>query len=449
MGSTAVRIDNRSLYEIASIIGEYKPDVSVQILENVISSGTGGVVDAELYNALGVARLKANGDIAGSLDAYEKAIAAGGSDPQVYANQAYAKMWNYDLSGAFESLYNALALNDKHEDALVKLYTAYFHSGQYFKAYQTQQKLISITDNPYNRQGLGLTELLLSNMTYDGLFQLGVENFIHRLGMRTAKLANPWRGDARELKGKVINVYLEQGLGDVVMFVPYLDHLVEEMGCRVRVISRGEHDAHLDALAQIYKDSTDVWCETELIYSKDSIPSCDIEMWLFELLRLGVPGKIVNRGSGLEVSGNAKFGLVWRGNPKHPNDRWRSIPFSVLESFIEKNSDKLVCLQDSLKPSEELFLKNSGVEIPDVSTFEKLSVSICSLKGVLSIDSFVGHFAGNLGCPVNLFVPVNTDWRWGYHGSTTPWYSNHKLVRQKCIGEWEGVLNEWTKTIND
>ena len=65
-----------------------------------------------------------------------------------------------------------------------------------------------------------------------------------------------------------------------------------------------------------------------------------------------------------------------------------------------------------------------------------------SLDEVVSVDSAVAHLAGALGKPVTLLLRYRSEWRWQCQGESTPWYPQHRLLRQPQAGDWHSVMTE-------
>ena len=65
-----------------------------------------------------------------------------------------------------------------------------------------------------------------------------------------------------------------------------------------------------------------------------------------------------------------------------------------------------------------------------------------SVDLIITSDTSLSHLAGALGLPNWLLLKRIPDWRWMLDRSDSPWYPNHKLFRQKKIGDWLSVFDE-------
>ncbi|MDI9336248.1 MAG: hypothetical protein QM520_04380, partial [Gammaproteobacteria bacterium] len=61
---------------------------------------------------------------------------------------------------------------------------------------------------------------------------------------------------------------------------------------------------------------------------------------------------------------------------------------------------------------------------------------------VITVDTSVAHLAGALGKPVWLLNRLDTCWRWGNSGNTTPWYPSMFIMRQERPGDWASVFRQ-------
>ena len=65
-------------------------------------------------------------------------------------------------------------------------------------------------------------------------------------------------------------------------------------------------------------------------------------------------------------------------------------------------------------------------------------ISNCDL--IISVDNTTAHLAAALGKPVWLLLPFNADFRWLENISTSVWYKNVTLIRQKKENDWSNEI---------
>jgi tetratricopeptide (TPR) repeat protein len=236
-----------------------------------------------------------------------------------------------------------------------------------------------------------------------------------------------WSGE--NLDGKTLVLYIEQGLGDLVMtsrFVPIL----EEMGAKVIV----ECPTIAHGLFH---------CETCVSYTGDMDYHCSL---------LSVPGVL-----GCEISGKPYLdrkegkgiGICWAGSPLHPNDRNRSCSLKHFGIFpgelygFQKDCRPHVYSDGSVIDFSEANVKfiNLADRMVDLSATAKL---LGEMDLVVTVDTCVAHLAGAVGVNTFLMLPKVADWRWGL-GARTKWYSSMKIFRQSKVGEWGPAFDEALK----
>lgn len=291
---------------------------------------------------------------------------------------------------------------------------------------------------------MSLTELLL------GDFAAGWKNYELRWRVRNAASPRiptpPWSGDI-PVEGKRILLWCEQGLGDTVQFCRYAP-LLAARGARVIL----EVPATLATLAKSLSG-----VETQLIQG-GTLPDFDLHCPLLSLpLAMGTdlgsipaqvpyltaePKKISEWAERLSVSQGLRIGFVASGNPKHKNDRNRSLPLASLAPLIRQG---VACylLQQECRAADEEYLEATPAIMdlrPWLTDFSETAAAIACMDLIISVDTSVAHLAGALGKPVWILLPYNPDWRWLLGRDDSPWYPGTRLFRQPAIGDWDTVV---------
>ena len=386
----------------------------------------------------------------GSLYHFKHAMAADPTEPQYAVNAAYGYLLTYQPEKAEKLALEVLENHPDFADACVKLFNSLQHQGRYRDGYEAQLKYINVFDCDFSRMALGLTEFMLSDMKDEEMYRKALVNYRGRYAQLNHSLVNHPLGSPALLKtfleDQDVWVFLEQGLGDSVMMIPYIQKLAAEIANRVMVVSV-DHDSSIDCFESLgcfnkYKNITLI---KQANYHGD--PASEPQVWMFDLLALGMPSAVC-KPQKLRGNPNGKTGIVWRGNPKHPNDFWRSIPFEDMKPFIKQNGKHLLSLQSNLTIEEAEFLKANGVEIDhSIPGYDHLCEVVGNLKQVVTVDTFMSHLAGYMGVPCALLLSTVADWRWGISDVKTPWYTNHSLLRQSKIGDWKALLNDVQRSI--
>ena len=156
--------------------------------------------------------------------------------------------------------------------------------------------------------------------------------------------------DGRPLQGRTILLHAEQGLGDAIQFVRYVP-LVKQRGgvviveCPKRLLSLLRSCAGIDRLVGRGDDLPPFDVHAPLLSlpgvfctSLETIPA-DVP-YLF-----ADPGRVAHWRQELGGIAGFKIGIAWRGNPKNPNDRNRSIPLGRFEPLARCCGVRLLSLQ--------------------------------------------------------------------------------------------------------
>ena len=252
-----------------------------------------------------------------------------------------------------------------------------------------------------------------------------------------------------DIKGLTILLHAEQGLGDVIQFVRYVP-FVAQLGSKVVI------ECHKE-LKSLLKDVEGV---QQVISQGEELPLFDVHCpiaslpLIFNTTPYNISAKIpyiyldpilVGRWKNKLLNDNSKLriGLVWAGNPKHKNDKNRSIPLSYFVA-LEKLSDITFYSLQKGEASKEAKNLPVGMKFVDLTEeihdFSDTSALIECLDLTISVDTSVAHLAGAMGKPIWTLLPYKPDWRWMLGKEDSPWYPTMRLFRQPSPGDWESVI---------
>lgn len=255
-----------------------------------------------------------------------------------------------------------------------------------------------------------------------------------------------WEGE--DLAGKTILLQYEQGFGDIIQFVRYAP-MVKARGGRVI----------LRAPQQLLSLMRSVPGIDDLFSNEETAPAFDLHVPLISLpLIFGTqsdtvpapvpyitpdPGRVAQWRERLANYAGISVGLVWQGNPAHPNDWHRSIRLGQLRPLLDCPGARFVSLQ--IGPGEQQVQEFAGrildtAQLIDPTSFADVAAIIANLDLVITVDSAIAHLAGAMGKPVWILLASSSDWRWLKDRADTPWYPQALLFRQKDAGDWAGVV---------
>lgn len=264
-----------------------------------------------------------------------------------------------------------------------------------------------------------------------------------------------WRGE--DIKGKKILVHAEQGFGDTLQFVRYMEQLQRLGAC---VIFEAPQP-----LERLLKTCQGI---DYLIRRGEPIPTFDFHVPLLNIPgQLGtelnnIPAHIPYLHSTAELNGKwqgllaalgegYRVGIAWAGSAKHANDQSRSIPAQELALLSELKGVHWISLYKPTpgysvsKPEGYLRLIDWTRELHDYADTAAL---VDQLDLVVAVDTSVAHLAGALGKPVLILLPFVPDWRWLLQGERSPWYPTAELIRQGRNEKWSDVLKKVVDRIN-
>lgn len=256
-----------------------------------------------------------------------------------------------------------------------------------------------------------------------------------------------WTG-AEPLADKTILLHAEQGLGDTLQFCRYVP-LVKALGATVVLEAPPELKSLLATLPGV-----DIFVDA----SRAPLPPFDIHCPLMSLplalhtelstIPREVPyltpdsARVSKWQTKLGISDRPRIGVVWSGNPKHLNDRNRSIPLADLKPLMS-DAFEWISAQKVVREGDQEALASSplrhfGDELVD---FSDTAALLQAVDCVLSVDTSVAHLAGALGRPLWLLLPHTPDFRWLLDREDSPWYPQARLFRQSEPGGWSGVFD--------
>lgn len=264
----------------------------------------------------------------------------------------------------------------------------------------------------YSSGALRVLELLRRG-DYAELWRLH-ENRTSRTEGPIARCRTPeWRGEP--LAGKRLMVFGEQGMGDEIQFGRFLPR-VKALGAHVTAAvlpaNRRLFAEQLGADETLDRSETRTFA-ADYVVGLLSLPhrlECHDEASLGRAPYLMAPAP--RRKGGV--------GVVWRGEPRHPNDANRSMP------------------------SPDLLMSLPGATLiePDGDAIDSLNL-LAGLDALVTVDTSWAHLAGALGLPCHILLPyIAPDWRWDTVRSDSAWYGSVRLHRQREPSGWEALVTD-------
>lgn len=293
----------------------------------------------------------------------------------------------------------------------------------------------------------------------------GLQFALANAALSTGDMAEGWRlyearksarvsGAARwqpgaAVAGRRVLLLSEQGLGDAVHFARYVPEVMA-LGAQVVLQVSPRLKPLLDG----------VWPGCEIVTEPAAAGRVDLYCPLMSLPHvLGRPEPLPMAAPYIRADASRRahwrawlgdgpeprVGLVWSGNPSHPDDRRRSMALELLRAQAPAEGVRFVSLQLEVRDGDREALArwpgllHAGTEQRDMADTAAL---VESLDAVLSVDTSVAHVTGALGRPLLLMLQRCCDWRWGLEGASSPWYPSARLLRQPAPGDWASVVRD-------
>jgi tetratricopeptide (TPR) repeat protein len=266
-----------------------------------------------------------------------------------------------------------------------------------------------------------------------------------------------WTGQ-EDLRGKVILLYAEQGLGDTLQFCRYVPQ-VAARGATVILRVPAALRAILESLAGVAELHSDgeVLPHFDWHCSLMSLPAALGASWKVLPSRVPYlqcpPEKLRQWRLRVAATRRLRVGLVWSGGARQnqpelqPVNERRNIPLTKF-AVLRHPDIEFVSLQKGEPAESELAaLIAAGWNGPAIANFSHELNDFADTAGlleqldlVISVDTSTAHLAGALGKPVWLLNRFDTCWRWLPERTDSPWYPTMRIFRQPTPGDWDAVM---------
>jgi Flp pilus assembly protein TadD len=389
-----------------------------------------------------------------AMSAFQAALAIEPDSPAVLGNLGATWLESGNPARAVECCSRAVQLDPRSVAANNTLGVAYRELGRYADALDAFDRAMQI--DPENADARWNRALALLKT---GDFQRGWDEFEWRWRFEKAmQRSTPypeWRGK-RPVNSLL--VYMEQGLGDQIMFASCLPDLLATSSraiveCEPRLVPLFERSfpgvrfhggAWDERLAQC---RVPVQCQIPM----GSLPR------IFRRDRKAFPlhagylaadaGLVAHWRNRLATLGDGmKIGISWRGG-KDPRTRSRrTIPLPAWQAVVGIRPAVFINVQYGDWREEIEAARMSGMEIRSIdgvdamTDLDAFAALLMALDLVITVDNSTLHLAGALGVESWGLLPYDSDWRWEADANRTYWYPGVRLFNQPGRADWTGVL---------
>ncbi len=403
---------------------------------------------AEAHNNLGNA-LQKLGQWEDAVAAYRHVLAARPRYAEAHCNLGSALRKQGRLEDAQASYRRALECKPDYATALSNLALVLHEQARYEAALPYYDKALALDPDHAEAHANRAVLLLLLGRFAEGWREYEWRWKVDGFTSSPRDLGRPlW--DGSELNGETILLHAEQGLGSAIQFVRY-GSMVAKRGGRVVV----ECPRPLFGLFSVLTQGAPapVW---RLVVRGEPLPEFDLQAPLMSLPRIlgttldTIPGAVPYLAADpaaaaawrerMQPAERPWVGLVWAGNPRHMNDRNRSMPAGSFAPLAQQAEGSFFSLQvgAAAQDGRTLPIHDLGAEIGD---FSDTAAIIANLDLVVSVDTAVAHLAGAMARPTWMLIPYVPEWRWLLDRADTPWYPTMRLFRQRAPGDWRELMD--------
>jgi tetratricopeptide (TPR) repeat protein len=409
-----------------------------------------------------------------ALEDYETALKINKNFTDAYFNQGNCYKDLNQPAKAIDCYHKAVLSNPKYYTAYTNMGLCYQNLQEFNQALECFNKAIEIEPTyfgAYNNKGFCLHVLMrldesieafkkateLNPDNNDAKFNIG---FVYLL---KGDLENGWAGHERrwfnkykpsnlprlwqgeDLKNKTIYIYHEQGLGDTLQFIRYVQQLKE---CGSKVIAAVKPE-----IAELFRNNPYI---DEVKTDPKDIPEYDYQCPMMSLPAMfktrvnnipyapyiqADPEKVSHFRQKMGNSSKLRIGVVWSGGYRADqpeiwavNER-RNIPIEKLAQIYTPDVE-FYNLQFGAKEYPFPMVDLMG----DVKDFSDTAAIIQNLDCIITVDTSTAHLAGAMGKEVWLMNRFDTCWRWLENTDRTDWYPSFKIYRQKEFMNWDNVV---------
>ena len=264
--------------------------------------------------------------------------------------------------------------------------------------------------------------------------------------------SSEWKGEP--LEGKTILIQSEQGLGDMIMAIRFIQLIKKES---VKLIL----ECHKQ-LIPLFKNLPEV---DMLVLRGEKLPDADYHVPILNLpLILGLDidsitpiypylkadsNRVNEWSQRLGKKNSFRVGIAWQGNPKFSKDHRRSLPLKQFLPLLSLKGVEFISVQKKNTTTNQLDDFTDKHRIIDVDAgldrdrdFMDTAAIMENLDLLICTDSSVANLAGALGLPTWLILGAPPDWRWLLDTDASPWYPSIRLFRQETQNDWQHVLQQ-------
>jgi hypothetical protein len=279
-------------------------------------------------------------------------------------------------------------------------------------------------------------------------------NYEHLDGMLPNYSQPRWTG--QDIQGKTVLIVGEQGHGDNIQFVRFVEDVINRGAQVILAVNVGLKPLFLGPSIP------------HIVCDGDALPEFDY--WVPIMSIPGIIGSTLDNLAQVQYYLTAdadkqrawqdrlgpktrlRVGFCWSGRRDTWINRHKGMPLDTMLALIKRNPNyEWINLQCDCTAEEEAQLIAAGVTAypGSISSFADSAALIMHCDVVLAVDTAVAHLAGALGRTVWIMLSqFALDWRWLLDRDSSPWYVTARLFRQPAMGDWTSVTEKIHKFLS-
>lgn len=380
---------------------------------------------------------------------YERALAMRDDDAQLWSNYGnlLCDLFLFDEAEAAHA--RALALDENSVGRLYNYGVVPFKDNRPAQAIEIFERVLAADPKHHSAAWNRALSYLQLGDYVEGF--AGYEHRLDRDDMQRDFSGVPlWRGEP--LQDKRILVASEQGLGDMIQFVRFVQAL-KAQGAEV----------FLEAPTRLKRFMFCVQGVDHVVDCGDLRHGYDFYIRAMSLPhRLGVSmADLSNTQTYIDadrfIAPRAlpgkqalKVGLVWGSKPGHPVQR--SCTLQDFAPLLAQPGVDFYSFQkgEAVDDIDRLGLQGLIYDLDEYMTdFYDTAACMKQMDLVISIDSSPLHCAAALGVKTWGLLLHAAEWRWLLDRDDSPWYPSLKLYRQHAHEDWSGVMRNLAEDFAD
>ena len=365
---------------------------------------------------------------------------------KAFSNKGFIKIILRDFENALIDVNTAIKLNNKYLNGYLQRGNIYKELKYFDKSINDYDYIISSAENNskiYYDAKFNKSQVLLLK----GLFKDGFKLYENRFNLKeftSVNIKNPGEvlSSLNNIKEKIVLVLGEQGIGDNIQFLRYLNPLKQK--------SRKIFFCTDKKMKPFFKK---INIADKVFDTNDKIDYFDYYIklmslpYLFNTDHSSIPDINFEIKSDLDKY-NQWFGLlkpykdfykIGINTTANPNIPGREIPLDVFTKVCKYKKIKLFSLQKNIKKQK---FNDKQINILDFEDFDKYELFqdskalIENLDLVITSDTSIGHLAASMNKNTWIILNDVPDWRWLMNTSESLWYKKVTLIRCNKKDDW-------------